>query len=134
VILRPVLEDVARALPDGAALPRAGVPLRLKLLAGLPLINIVTGVVVAGLSTSGQAKLSDLGLDVIVAVAVAFTLSLELTLLLSRSIMGPLQDLRDATRRVASGDLTVRVPVLSSDETGSLAESFNDAIAGLQER
>jgi adenylate cyclase len=134
VILRPVLEDVARALPDGAALPRAGVPLRFKLLAGLPLINIVTGVVVAGLSTSGQAKLSDLGLDVIVAVTVAFTLSLELTLLLSRSIMGPIQDLRDATRRVASGDLTVRVPVLSSDETGSLAESFNDAIAGLQER
>src|SRR2546423_7926867 len=90
VILRPVLEDVARALPDGASLPRAGVPLRFKLLAGLPLINIVTGVVVAGLSTSGQAKLSDLGLDVIVAVTVAFTLSLELTLLLSRSIIGPI--------------------------------------------
>jgi adenylate cyclase len=134
VILRPVLEDVARALPDRAALPRAGVPVRFKLLAGLPLINIVTGVTVAGLSTRGQARLSDLGLDVIVAVLVAFTLSLELTLLLSRSIMGPIQELRDATRRVARGDLTVRVPVLSSDETGSLTESFNDAVAGLQER
>jgi class 3 adenylate cyclase len=132
--LRPVLEDVARALPDGATLPPAGVPVRIKLLAGLPLINIVTGVVVAGLSTNGQAKLLDLGLDVVVAVGIAFTLSLELTLLLSRSIMGPIQDLRDATRRVGQGDLTVRVPVLSSDETGSLAQSFNDAIRGLQER
>jgi class 3 adenylate cyclase len=132
--LRPVLEDVARALPDGVTLPPAGVPIRVKLLAGLPLINIVTGVVVAGLSTSGQAKLLDLGLDVVVAVVIAFTLSLELTLLLSRSIMGPIQDLRNATQRMAQGDLSVRVPVLSNDETGSLTQSFNAALAGLQER
>jgi class 3 adenylate cyclase len=134
LILRPVVRDVGRALPDGAPLPSAGMSLRAKLLLGLPLINIITGVAVAGLSTNGQAKLSDLGFDVIVAVAVAFTLSLELTVLLARSILGPIDDLRAATRRVAHGDLSARVPVLSTDETGNLTQSFNLALAGLQER
>ena len=134
LILRPPLEDVADHLPDGVALPRAGIPLRWKLLATLPLINIITGVAVAGISTRGEAQLSDLGLDVLVAVVFAFTFSLELTILLSRSIMRPIDELRDATQRVARGDLGVRVPVLSSDETGRLAQSFNSAVTGLQER
>src|SRR6478752_3196190 len=99
LILRPVVRDVARALPDGAALPHAGLSLRVKLLAGVPLISIITGVVVAGLSSNGHANLSDLGLDVIVAVAVALTLGFELTLLLVRAILGPIDDLRAATRR-----------------------------------
>jgi class 3 adenylate cyclase len=134
LILRPVVRDVGRALPDGVPLPPAGMSLRAKLLLGLPLINIITGVAVAGLSTNGQASLSDLGFDVIVAVTVAFTLSLELTLLLARSILGPIDDLRAATRRLARGDLSARVPVLSTDETGSLTQSFNVALQGLQER
>ena len=32
------------------------------------------------------------------------------------------------------GDLRTRVPVVSADETGRLARSFNDMVAGLQER
>lgn len=132
--MRPVLDDVAAQLPDGAQLGRAGVSLRRKLLAGLPIINIITGVTVAGLSTGGNARLSDLGVDVLVAVIVAFTISLELSLLLSRSILGPIQELRQATARVGRGDLSVRVPVVSADEAGALAQSFNAAVAGLDER
>jgi adenylate cyclase len=134
LILRPPLEDVAAHLPDGVELPRAGIPLRWKLLATLPLINIITGVAVAGISTGGEAQLSDLGFDVLVAVAFAFTFSLELTILLSRSIMRPIDELRDATERVARGDLGVRVPVLSTDEIARLGQSFNSAVTGLQER
>ena len=47
---------------------------------------------------------------------------------------GPIIDLRDATRRVGAGDLGVRVPVVSTDETGELAASFNAMVAGLGER
>src|SRR5207302_1465042 len=83
--MRPVLRAIAAELPDGVDLGRPAIPLRWKILAGLPAINIITGVVVAGLSTPGQAHLSDLGIDVFVAVLVAFTLSLELTVLLARS-------------------------------------------------
>ena len=38
------------------------------------------------------------------------------------------------TERVAAGDFSVRVPVVGSDETGRLAGSFNQMVAGLQER
>jgi class 3 adenylate cyclase len=69
-----------------------------------------------------------------VAVAVAFTLSLELTVLLSRSVLGPLSDLRRATERVTQGDLRARVPVVSADETGVLAGLFNQMVRGLRER
>jgi adenylate cyclase len=132
--LRPVVEDIARELPDHARLGRAGVPIRWKLLAGLPLINIITGVAVAGLSGDGNAQIGDLGLDVLVAVGVAFTVSLELTLLLSRSILDPIDTLQRATERVGEADFSVRVPVVSGDETGQLSRAFNDAIAGLDER
>ena len=68
--MRPVLRAIAAELPDGVDLGRPAIPLRWKILAGLPAINIITGVVVAGLSTTGQAHLSDLGIDVFVAVLV----------------------------------------------------------------
>jgi class 3 adenylate cyclase len=132
--MRPVLEDISADLPDGVDPAVKLVPLRWKLLVAFPAINIVTGVVVAGLSQRGHAHLSDLGLDILAAVAVAFTVSLELTLLLSRSLLQPIQDLRAATRRVAAGDLSTRVPVISNDETGALTGAFNEMMAGLQDR
>jgi len=132
--MRPIIADVARDLPDGARIETGGLPLRWKLLGGLPAINVITGVVVAGLSSHGTATLRDLGVDVLVAVAVAFTVSLELTLLLSRSILLPLEQLRDATVRIGQGDFSARVPVMANDETGVLSEAFNQAAAGLEER
>ncbi|MBA3328817.1 MAG: adenylate/guanylate cyclase domain-containing protein [Solirubrobacterales bacterium] len=135
LVLRPVLEQVARDLPARARVEGTRVvPVRWRLLVALPAINVITGVVVSALSTTGSAELADLGFDVVVAVVVAFTLSLELSILLSRSILGPLGDLRRATEEVARGDLTVRVPVLSTDETGRLSGAFNDMVAGLEER
>jgi class 3 adenylate cyclase len=110
------------------------VRLKWKLLALVPLINFLTGVAVAGLAQNGRGSLGDLGFDAAVALAVSLTISLELTILLTRSILGPIGSLRDATRRVGGGDLTVRVPVLSTDETGALSRAFNDAVTGLEER
>ena len=131
--MRPVLADVSRALPDGADLGERSVPLRTKLLVALPVINVVTGVVVAGLA-SGDPSLRALGVGVVVALVVAFTLSFELSALLARSVVEPIEDLREGTERVTAGDLGVRVPVLGTDETGRLAESFNQMVAGLEER
>ena len=108
--MRPVLEDISGDLAQGADLGSATVSLRFKLLAALPAINVITGVTVAALSTRGQAHLSDLGVDVLVAVVVAFTISFELTILVSRSILGPIQALREATERVKHGDFAARVP------------------------
>src|SRR3954469_16521488 len=131
--LRPLLEDVSCDVPDGVDLGRTTVPLRWRLLVGLPVINVITGVAVVGLATDSPS-LRTLGVGVLVALGVAFTISLELSLLLLRSIVGPIQDLQSGTERVAAGDFTVRVPVVTSDETGRLAGSFNQMVAGLEER
>jgi adenylate cyclase len=134
LFLRPVVEDIAKRLPSDFGGARLGVPLRWKLLGALPLINVITGVVASGLSTDGSASLNDLGLDVVVAVAVAFTISFELTVLLTKSILSPVDDLLEATEAVKRGDLDARVPVVSGDELGALAGSFNEMMEGLSER
>jgi class 3 adenylate cyclase len=132
--LRPVVHDIALQLPPEFAERGSGVPLRWKLLGALPLINVITGVVVSGLSQHERGSLNDLGLDVVVALLVAFTLSFELTLLLSRSVLSPVRELVDATARVKKGDMSARAAVSSGDEIGQLARSFNEMLTGLEER
>ena len=132
--LRPVVEDIVRDLPAEFTGAPLGVPVRWKLLGALPLINVITGVVVSGLSTDGSTSLDDLGFDVIVAVLVAFTISLELTVLVTRSVLQPVDRLLEATESVKRGDLDARVPITSGDELGRLAGSFNEMMRGLSER
>jgi class 3 adenylate cyclase len=132
--LRPVVEDIVKQLPAHFTGAPVGVPLRWKLLGALPVINVITGVVVSGLSTDGSAELHDLGLDVVVAVLVAFTISLELTVLVTRSVLQPVDRLLEATKAVKRGDLDARVPITSGDELGALAGSFNEMMEGLSER
>jgi adenylate cyclase len=135
VVLRPVLERVAEALPPDFSIRAPGLPLSWRLLAVAPVINVITGVVVAGLADHRHhASLSDLGLAWVVAVAVSFTISLELTVLVARSLVSSLRDLRRATDLVSRGDFSARVPVVATDETGELAQSFNTMIEGLNER
>jgi two-component system nitrogen regulation sensor histidine kinase NtrY len=51
----------------------------------------------------------------------------------ARRITGPIQELADATREVAAGNLDVRVRTEVGDELGMLVEAFNDMAAELQE-
>src|SRR5437588_4021876 len=132
--LRPVIEDIFPHLPDSFSGVGVGAPLRWKLLGALPLINVVTGVVVSGLSNSDRGHIGALGLDVAVAVVVAFTISFELTLLVTRSVLSPVGELLDGTDRVRRGDLSARAPVLSGDELGELSRGFNAMLEGLEER
>ena len=133
--MRPVLDAASCDVPAGADLGGTRIPLGWKLFLALPAINVVTGVAVAGLSSKpGGLDLADLGWDVGVAVAVAFSISLGLTVLLTRSVLDQIDALRRATGTVTEGDLDVRVPVLTTDETGDLAASFNVMVSGLAER
>jgi len=56
-----------------------------------------------------------------------------LTVALSRRILGPVEALTRAVRRMERGDLSQRVPVRSSDEIGELARAFNGMAASLEE-
>ncbi len=132
--MRPVLVDINREVsPRVSAQQISAVPLRFRLLLALPMINLITGLTVAALTSNGGGGAS-LGLDVLVALLVATTISLELTVLLSKSILRPLADLQRAVSEVGRGNYDVSAPVTTGDELGELAASFNQMVEGLRER
>ncbi|HEX6117598.1 MAG TPA: adenylate/guanylate cyclase domain-containing protein [Solirubrobacterales bacterium] len=130
--MRPVLVDINHSLPPRQHADTRAMPLRWKLLATMPLINVITAFVVQALSTDNSTPAPEV--DFMIAVAIATAISLELSVMLSKSILRPIGDLQDATHRVAEGDYDVNVPVTTGDELGELAASFNEMAAGLAER
>ena len=127
--MRPVLIDINQAVSPRMTLAKA-ISLRTRLLAALPAINVVSGFVVAALTSNGGG----ISGQVLIAVGVAGAISLELTLLLTRSILAPIADLQKATKRIARGEYDAAVPVTTGDEIGELAASFNQMVTGLAER
>jgi class 3 adenylate cyclase len=132
--VRPVLETIGASLPGASPPASARVSLHRRLLATVPMVSWGTAVVVAGLLTDDSRALDTIGLASVVAIGVTAVVSIWLSLVLADAVSGPIIDLRDATQRVSGGDLAVRVPVVSTDETGELAASFNAMVAGLDER
>ena len=132
--MRPVLVDINQQGTPRTEAGLSALPLRWRLLLTLPLINVITGLTVAALTSEGGGGGADLGLDVAIAVGVATTIALELTVLLSKSIQRPIADLREATEAVMRGDFSASVPVTTGDEIGELATSFNAMVEGLAER
>jgi two-component system NtrC family sensor kinase len=96
----------------------------------------VVGSLYVGVRQSAFNKLVNTFYERIVLVALATILA---TFLLanpvSRRITRPLKELRDlagANRRVAAGDMSVRVPVRAGGDVGQLARSFNTMLDELQ--
>jgi class 3 adenylate cyclase len=131
--MRPILFDINAALHSPVKIERPSIPLRTKLLGSLPLINVITGVTVAALTADGGG-IQVLSLNVLIALAVAFAISFELTVLLSRSILRPVEDLEAATERIRQGRFDEHVPVTTADEFGELSSAFNQMVDGLAER
>jgi adenylate cyclase len=133
LLMRPVVEDIAAALPADFEFTRNGLPLRKRLMITLPIFAETTGLIVAALVTNhGGTRM--LAISVLVACGVGLVISLELTALLSRAITRPIGDLRKALALVRDGDYSARVPVVSSDDLGELSADFNSMASGLAER
>lgn len=128
--MRPVLVDINQSVSPRIATNCSTVSLRTRMLTVLPAINVISGFIVAALTSNGGG----ISGSVLIAVGVAGAISLELTVLLTKSILAPVADLQRATERVLEGDYEVSVPVTTGDEIGELAASFNQMVAGLQER
>ncbi|HEY2767696.1 MAG TPA: adenylate/guanylate cyclase domain-containing protein, partial [Solirubrobacteraceae bacterium] len=132
--MRPVLRHIGEKLPE-LSLPRfSRVTLHQRLLVTVPMVTWGTALIVGGLVTPNTRNLDTVGLASVVAFGVTAAVSMWLSLVLADAVSGPIRDLRNATRRLGSGDLTVQVPVVSTDETGELAAAFNAMVAGLRER
>jgi len=104
---------------------------------GLPIL--VDGERVGTLLTPGgewltveqETFLEQMRVTLIVSGGAALVVALVLGALLVRSITRPLQQLTDASRTIAAGDLDTRVSVRSHDEVGQLADAFNLMAADL---
>ncbi len=70
---------------------------------------------------------------ILLAAAILLVLALGSSLLFTRSVVQPVLGLQRAARRIASGDLTVRVPEQRSDELGALARALNEMTEQLQQ-
>jgi adenylate cyclase len=132
--VQPVLDRLADDLSVEAAVEATSFPLRRRLLAALPALNIITGVAVVGAVLGGHAGLGTLAATIGITVGVALTLMFALTVPLAGSVVAPIRRLQAATAEVAKGDFTTRVPVVASDETGALTRAFNQMVSGLDER
>jgi two-component system nitrogen regulation sensor histidine kinase NtrY len=58
-------------------------------------------------------------------------LSIIVSFLLSEEIIRPIMNLEEATRRVAQGDLSIRILARSGDELANLIDSFNGMVSEL---
>lgn len=78
-----------------------------------------------------QALIGSVNNALLLAVGLAGLAALLLTILLSRRILGPVESLTAAARKMEQGDLGQRVRVRSKDEIGDLAHAFNSMSEGL---
>lgn len=70
--------------------------------------------------------------SLLVGGSVAAVLATVSSLFVARRIVGPLEWMSAATRRIAAGRYGERVPVGEPDEIGALSESFNSMAASLE--
>lgn len=69
----------------------------------------------------------------ITLLGAAALLGLAVAVVLSRNVAGNVREVARAAQAIARGDLDQRAAVRSGDETGALAEAFNDMARRLQE-
>ncbi len=114
-------QDMMFHRPPGGLVP-AAVSVRLVLPAGR------TGLVRVNLQNREAqvaAVLTDLDTRMRLAALSLLAVATMLAWFLARRISGPVLEMTEASRRIAHGDLSVRVPVRTGDEVGELAQSFN---------
>jgi signal transduction histidine kinase len=84
------------------------------------------GVVEVSRSTLASERfLTTLRHILLVTILAAAVTSLLVSMFLARQLSGPIRDMEQATRRIAAGDLDVRLGDYPPDEIGRLAESIN---------
>jgi adenylate cyclase len=130
--LRPVLEDIARVLPDSPP-PGPRLSLHRRLAVALPMITVVTAIVAAG-ALPGSGGVGTLAVAIAAALVVSFLISIWLIALLADSLLTPIAALSEAAERVDHGQLSARVTSAGSDEIGDLTRVFNKTVKGLEER
>lgn len=98
----------------------------------VPVGNTEITLVVALAREAPVVRLSDLGLGLGVVGLGMILISAALARLLSNQIVSRLEPLSGASRRLAEGDLSVRVPPLGDPDLNQLGESFNEMASEIE--
>ena len=92
----------------------------------VPILDGRVGVMRVGVSDAGlRAAIAAVSGQILLTMALVSALGVLGATLLTFVLTRPLRELVDATRRVAQGDFSPRVPRWAKDEIGDLAEAFN---------
>ena len=132
--LRPIALAAVRERIDEPPAAPSRLPLRMRALLALLSFTVFTAALVGALVTSFDDRPLRLVAALVIAAAVTLTVGLVHIATITASILHPVEELGEATRRVESGDYSRRVPVVTSDELGDLSRSFNRMVSGLRER
>jgi len=66
------------------------------------------------------------------AVLIGFAISIAITLIISKTLLSPIQGMTKAAEAMADGDFSRKIRVESGDEIGILAKTFNDMAAQIE--
>ncbi len=130
--IRPGLRDTGRYLPAGFEFPTSRYGLAGQMIGRLTVLGLTMMTVGAGVALITSDPVGRLALGITLAPAILIVLGVLAFPLAALSLLGPVNELIAATRRVAAGDLAASVQVVTSDELGELTQSFNEMTADLQ--
>ncbi len=133
--MRPPRTAIADQTGIGDSLPRTHPTFTSWLNVGV--LGVVFAFSIAGGTLTGLFEQVSRTPVLLVVIGVALTILYGVPITVGSTFAPSLQPIRDlaaATKRVAAGNYTERLPVVQDDDLGALAASFNRMQAGLAER
>jgi signal transduction histidine kinase len=98
-----------------------------------PITSLGWGLVVKQDQNEAFSSIAQLGTNLMISMVIILIAGVTVTIPMVRSFVQPLKMLELATSQVASGDLTIQVPVSQLDEVGQLADTFNGMVSNLRD-
>jgi signal transduction histidine kinase len=126
-----VLADSLGELIGAQIDPKSSRPFAAFLIERKPVLAYLVPLEETGVEEVEARFITSVNRSLWVAIVSAGLVALALTLLLSRSLLGPISALTSAAQAMEKGDLSQRVAVKSGGEIGDLAQAFNAMADGL---
>ncbi len=134
IFLRPIRTEIDQALPRDFQPSHLGVDMDRRITGELFLLIFPPAILTAGLLAPEGGGADAFAKSFLVGGLVTGVFAALIGQVIVERMSGPVRDLLRGTRAVTAGDLTVRVPLASTDEHLVLADSFNRMVTGLGER
>lgn len=87
-----------------------------------------SGMLINDIDQAVNQQLLKMGIATLIVLAILTLLGV----IISRAIITPLEAIKEVMKKVASGDLTAKVPVMGKDEIGIVASRINDSVESVR--